>query len=201
MPIPKLPLVVALGGKVSQVDRAVSDRKEARVTFSDLIEEIAPSDEGDEHTVYIKERKDKQNLDRNQRKKRKKLIRSRSTKFVGNSVCDVLLKIRGIDELVVAFTDGGCLGLNTCPRELFTRYFSGLTTGIRCSAPASDYQGNTVVTLGEFEICIDEIYGFKTRTPLGRKKKWITLTTTETVHGRISAKKVMALKLCLRHFG
>jgi len=123
-----------------------------------------------------------------------KMIRSRTVKFIGDPLCDVLLRIRGIDELVVAFTDSGCLGLNTCPKKLFNRYFSKMTMGISSSAPALDYQGNIVETNGEFTVCVDEIYGFKSRDILGKKKKWITLTITETgetiLLGRFTLKKL-----------
>ena len=184
----------ALGGLVvASSDGSTSKKSVARVTFSDCIEEVVPT--SGNNFVDSEELSDKhQILDRKQERKRNKWIKSRSIKFIGKPLCDVLLKIRGIDELVMAFTDSGCLGLNTCPRKLFERYFSEMTMGIRSSGPASDYQGNSVKTLGEFTICINEIYGFKTRKDLGKKDKWITLTITETgetiLLGRFTMKKL-----------
>jgi hypothetical protein len=47
-----------------------------------------------------------------ERKKRKRVIRA-----IDASLVDVLMKVEGSDKLVPAFSDGGCIGLNTCPEN------------------------------------------------------------------------------------
>ena len=59
-------------------------------------------------------------------------------------------------------------------------YFSNKATSIRASALALDYQGSAIPVLGEFDIVIEELKGFKTREPIGKKRKKITFTITQT---------------------
>ena len=63
--------------------------------------------------------------------KRNKRVRKKQVKFVdserivgavGHGMADVLMKIEELG-LVPAFTDSGCIGLNTCPIEVYNRYF------------------------------------------------------------------------------
>lgn len=106
--------------------------------------------------------------------------RQRVVKAISDSYVDVLMRVRGVDKLVPAFTDSGCIGLDTCPEWLFNIYFSKEATSIRAAAPAYDYQGNAIPTLGEFDILLEDLLGFKTRKPLGKKNKKVTFTITKT---------------------
>jgi len=90
------------------------------------------------------------------------------------------MKVEGSDKLVPAFSDGGCIGLSACPKILFEFYFSDKATSIRATAPALDYQGSVIPVLGEFDIVVEELRGFKTREPNGKRRKKITFTITKT---------------------